>query len=52
MTFDWPLLLCTGFAVVTASLLDSWFMATRTKPSWVKWFYGLLLLGVAAKLVL
>lgn len=51
MTIDWPLLVTLVLAVTTASLLGSWFMANRAKPTWVKWFYGMLLLGVAVKLV-
>ncbi|MDA8345383.1 MAG: sulfite exporter TauE/SafE family protein [Thermaerobacter sp.] len=51
MAIDWPLLISLVLAVIVASLLGSWFMANRAKPSWVKWFYGVLLLGVAAKLV-
>jgi len=51
MTIHWPLLVAVVLAVIAASLLGSWLMANRAKPSWVKWFYGLLLLGVAAKLL-
>ncbi len=51
MRIEWPLLLSVVLAVVVASLLGSWFMANRAKPEWVKWFYGILLLGVAVKLV-
>ena len=51
MTIEWPLLIAVVVAVIVASLLGSWFMANRAKPSWVKWFYGILLLGVAVKLV-
>jgi uncharacterized membrane protein YfcA len=51
MTIEWPLLISVLVAVVGASLLGSWFMANRAKPSWVKCFYGILLLGVAVKLI-
>ncbi len=51
MTIEWPLLISVVLAVIAASLLGSWFMANRAKPSWVKWFYGILLLGVAVKLI-
>jgi uncharacterized membrane protein YfcA len=51
MTVDLPLLLVAVGAVVLASLLGSWFMANRAKPAWVRWFYGLLLLAVAVRLV-
>lgn len=45
------LTIVTTGAVLIAALLGSWFMANRAKPQWVKWFYGLLLLGVAGKLL-
>lgn len=51
MTINWTLFLSLGGAVIVASLLGSWFMASRAKPSWVKWLYGFLLLGVAVKLL-
>lgn len=52
MTIDPVLLGTTVAAVIVASLLGSWFMANRAKPVWVKWFYGVLLLGVAVKMLL
>ncbi len=51
MTIDWPLLVSLVLAVAAASLLGSWFMANRARPSWLRWCYGVLLLGVAVKLV-
>ncbi len=51
MAIDWPLFIALILAVIVASLIGSSFMANRAKPSWVKWFYGILLVGVAIKLV-
>jgi len=38
-------------AVVAGSQFGAWFMSKRAKPGWVKRFYGVLLLVVAAKLL-
>ncbi len=38
-------------AVVVGSQLGAWFMVAKAKPAWVKKLYGVVLLGVAAKLV-
>jgi len=38
-------------AVVAGSQFGAWFMTKRAKPGWVKRFYGVLLLAVAAKLL-
>jgi hypothetical protein len=38
-------------AVVVGSQLGAWFMMKKAKPAWVKKLYGVVLLGVAAKLV-
>jgi uncharacterized membrane protein YfcA len=51
MRIDAPLFVTVVAAVLVASLLGSWYMANRAKPQWVKWLYGLLLLGVAVKLL-
>jgi uncharacterized membrane protein YfcA len=51
MAIDWPLLLAAVPAVVVGSLAGSWFMANRARPSAVRWLYGLLLIGVAVKLL-
>ena len=40
----------TVVAVILGSQLGSWLMASKARPSWVKWAYGVLLLAVAAKL--
>ncbi len=52
MKIDPVLLIVTVLSVIVASLLGSWFMANRAKPTWVKWFYGVLLVGVAAKMLI
>jgi len=51
MAIRWPLLAITLAAVLAASLAGSSFMANRAKPSWVRLLYGVLLVGVAAKLL-
>ena len=38
-------------AVVAGSQFGAWFMTKRARPGWVKRFYGVLLLAVAAKLL-
>lgn len=38
-------------AVIIGSQLGAWFMVTKAKPAWLKKLYGVVLLGVAAKLV-
>ena len=48
---DGTLTLLTLAAAIAGSQLGSWLMARRAKPAWVKRFYGVLLLGVAIKLV-
>jgi uncharacterized membrane protein YfcA len=48
---DPTLMATTLVAAIAGSQLGAWFMARRAKPAWVKTFYGLLLLGVATKLV-
>ncbi|RIV23189.1 sulfite exporter TauE/SafE family protein [Alicyclobacillaceae bacterium I2511] len=52
MSIQAGLLTITILSVIVASLLGSWFMANRAKPTWVKWFYGLLLVGVAVKMII
>lgn len=48
---DASLTVTTLIAAIAGSQLGAWFMAHRAKPAWVKTLYGVLLLGVAAKLV-
>lgn len=48
---DGRLAAATIAAVVVGSLLGAGFMARRAKPAWVKRLYGVVLLGVAAKLL-
>lgn len=45
------LTIMTVLAAITGSQLGAWFMSKRAKPSWVKRFYGVLLLAVAGKLL-
>jgi len=52
MTIDPQLLFVTVGAVILASLAGAGFMANRAKPQWVKWFYGILLVVVAGKMLL
>lgn len=51
MTIQPSLLLITVIAVIIASLAGSAFMANKAKPQWVKWFYGILLVLVAGKML-
>lgn len=51
MTIQPSLLLVTVIAVIIASLAGSAFMANKAKPQWVKWFYGILLILVAGKML-
>lgn len=48
---DGTLTALTVVAAIAGSQLGSWFMARRAKPAWVKRLYGVLLFGVAIKLV-
>jgi uncharacterized membrane protein YfcA len=41
----------TVVMVILGSQLGAWFMATKARPEWVKRLYGVVLLGVAAKLL-
>lgn len=47
---DVPLALLAVAAAIAGSQLGAWFMASKARPGWVRAFYGVLLLGVAAKL--
>ena len=38
-------------AVLLGSQLGAWFMANKARPGWVRKLYGIVLLGVAAKLL-
>lgn len=51
MQTDWTLFALLGIAVLAGSQLGAWLMARHAKPSWIKRLYGVLLLGVAAKIV-
>ena len=48
---DWTLFILLGLAVLVGSQLGAWLMARHAKPSWIKRLYGILLLGVAVKIV-
>ena len=52
MTINPWFLIVTVGAVILASLAGAGFMANRAKPQWVKWFYGILLVVVAGKMLL
>ncbi|RIV26145.1 sulfite exporter TauE/SafE family protein [Alicyclobacillaceae bacterium I2511] len=52
MSIHAGLMMVTVLSVIVASLLGSWFMANRAKPIWIKWFYGLLLIGVAVQMLI
>lgn len=41
----------TVVAVIAGSQLGAWFMSKKAKPAWVRKIYGVVLLGVAAKLL-
>ena len=47
-----PALTATTLVAASAGAqFGAWYMARRAKPAWVKTFYGVLLLLVAAKLI-
>lgn len=48
---DVTLTVTTLVAALAGAQVGAWFMARSARPDWVKTFYGLLLLGVAAKLI-
>lgn len=50
--FDLPLLFGAGLAVVVASQLGAHLMKRKMKAKWLKQMFGVLLIGVAVKLVL
>ena len=41
----------TVVSVIVGSQLGAWYMARKARPGWVKKLYGVVLLGVAAKLL-
>jgi len=41
----------TVVSVIVGSQLGDWYMARKARPGWVKKLYGVVLLGVAAKLL-
>ncbi len=48
--FEWPLLLGSAAAVVPASLLGAKVMGEHLKDRWIKLGFGILLVGVAARM--
>ena len=48
---DPTLTVLTLVAAIAGAQLGAWFMAKRAKPGWVKRFYAVLLLSMAAKLI-
>lgn len=48
---DPMLAVVTVVAVIAGSQLGAWYMAKKARPGWVKKLYGVVLLGVAAKLL-
>lgn len=48
---DPVLAVVTVVAVVAGSQLGAWYMTAKAHPSWLKRLYGVVLLGVAAKLL-
>ncbi|MEF8794773.1 sulfite exporter TauE/SafE family protein [Thiohalorhabdus sp.] len=49
--FHWPLLAATGLAAVVGAQLGAWVMRERLRARWVRQAFGVLLLGVAFRLV-
>jgi len=47
---DVTLMAATIVPVILGSQLGSWYMAKKAKPLWIRRFYGVLLLVIAAKL--
>ena len=41
----------TVFSVILGSQLGAWYMAKKARPNWVKKLYGIVLIGVSAKLL-
>lgn len=51
MTMNPWLMAFTMVAVLVGALVGSWFMSNRAKPTWVKWFYGILLIIISGKML-
>ncbi len=50
--FNWPLMIATSIAVIIAAQIGGKVMKEKMKPRWIKQLFGLVLLGVAVKLLL
>jgi uncharacterized membrane protein YfcA len=49
--FSWPLMIATSIAVIIASLFGAKVMKEKMKARWIKQMFGVVLLGVAMKLL-
>jgi uncharacterized membrane protein YfcA len=49
--FNWPLMIGTGIAVIIASQIGARVMKEKMKARWIKQLFGVVLLGVAVKLL-
>ncbi|OQX63170.1 MAG: permease [Desulfococcus sp. 4484_241] len=49
--FNWPLMAATTVAVIIGSQIGAKVMKEKMKPAWIKKMFGVVLLGVAAKLL-
>ena len=50
--FNWPLMIGTGIAVIIASQIGARVMKEKMKARWIKQLFGVVLLGVAVKLLM
>ena len=48
---DWPLMLVTSVGVVVGAQIGARVMRDKMKPRWIKRIFGVILMGVAAKLL-
>lgn len=50
--FNWPLMIATSIAVIVGSQIGAKVMKEKMKARWIKQMFGVVLLGVAVKLLL
>ncbi len=50
--FNWPLMIATSIAVIIASQIGAKVMKEKMKARWIKQMFGVVLLGVALKLII
>ncbi|BBB33347.1 conserved hypothetical protein [Thermotomaculum hydrothermale] len=50
--FNWPLMIATSIAVIIASQIGAKVMKEKMKARWIKQMFGIILLGVAVKLLI